>query len=81
MRKEIQIEIPDLFNLQPTLKDSIYELLKKDKRITVDIIIKKLKCSHWGARSNLAKLISEGKIKGLGIFRISNRAQRVYEIV
>lgn len=71
----------DLFNLQPTLKESIYEIIKKDKRTTQSIIVQKLKCSHFGARSNLEHLIDEGKIKDIGTHFISGKRMRVYEIV
>ena len=80
MRKQVQVELNDLFNLQPTLKEVILQQIKKDKRTSPYIIAKICKCSESSAKRNLELLVSDGLVKDLGYFRIKNGKMRVYEI-
>ena len=80
MRKQVQVELNDLFHLQPTLKEIILQQIKKDKRTSSYLIAKICKCSESSARRNLEALVSDGLVKDLGYFRIKNGKTRVYEV-
>lgn len=80
MRKQVEIQINDLFHLKPTLKQTILEQIRKDKRTTSTITSKKCKCSLYAAKTNLERLVDEGMIKDLGVHMINNRINRVFEI-
>ena len=81
MKKQITVELNDLFHLQPTLRETILERIKKDKRTSPYLIAKICKCSESSAKRNLESLVSDGLVKDLGYFRIKNGKTRVYEIV
>ena len=80
MRKQVQVEINDLFDLQPSLKERIYNQIKTDKRTTISITAKKCKCSIYAAKANLEKLTTDGMINNLGTHLIKNRNCIVYEV-
>lgn len=81
MRKQIEVTLPDLFHLQPTLRETILTQIKKDRRATCAIISKKCNCSESSAKRNLELLKSEGLVKDLGLFKHPSGRIRVYEIV
>lgn len=81
MRKQVQVEVNDLFNLQPSLRETILAQLKKDGRTTQSITAKKCKCSLYGARSNLERLVSDGLAKDLGVHTVNSRNCKVYEAI
>lgn len=81
MRKQIEVQIPDLFNLQPSIRETILEHIKKEKRTTQSITSKKCKCSIEGARRVLLRLVDEGLVRDLGLFMVNSRKSRVFEVV
>ena len=81
LKKQITVELNDLFHLQPTLKEVILAQIKKDKRTSPHLIAKLCKCSESSAKRNLELLVSDGLVKGLGYFRIKNGKTRVYEVI
>lgn len=80
MIKHLEVDLTDLFNLQPTLKGRILEQLKKDKRTTITIMQKKLKATEPTTRRIVLELLDEGKIRDLGIHNIDGKSSRVFEI-
>ena len=80
MRKQVQVELNDLFNLQQPIREIILNHIRTEKRTTQSIAAKKCKCSVYGARQNLDRLVSEGLVKDLGLHSVNSRKMRVYEI-
>jgi ribosomal protein S25 len=79
MKKTIEIQIPDLFQIQDPIKDQVLKLIKKQKRTTQSIVSQKLNCSMFAARSNLMALAREKIIKDIGIHVVKGRHVRIYE--
>ena len=80
MKKQVKVEIPDLFALQIPIIDQVYEHIKKQKRTTATITANICKCSMYSARTNLERLLADNKIKDLGMFTVRGKSCRVFEI-
>ena len=81
MKKQIEITLPDLFNLQKPVREQILEIIRKEKRVTTTITAQKCKCTTRAALDNLKILVNDGLVKDLGAFRIKGKTTKVYEII